>query len=63
VERSDSAQQSRALGEALRAAGAAVEVRGLSGRGLSGHMEINVRLGDPSYLGTAIVDRWLGTLW
>ena len=63
VERSDSAQQSRALGEALRAAGAAMEVRGLSGRGLSGHMEINVRLGDPSYLGTAIVDRWLGTLW
>jgi dienelactone hydrolase len=63
VERSDSAQQARALGEALRAAGAAAEVRGLSGRGLSGHLEINVRLGDPAYPGTAIVDRWLGTLW
>jgi hypothetical protein len=30
---------------------------------LSGHMEINVALGDPAYPGTAIVDRWLGTLW
>jgi len=26
-------------------------------------MEINVALGDPAYPGTAIVDRWLGTLW
>lgn len=63
VERSDSAQQSRALGEALQAAGTPAEVRGLPGRGLSGHMEINVALGDPAYPGTAIVDRWLGTLW
>ncbi len=63
VERSDSARQSRALGEALRAAGAAAEVQGLPGRGLSGHREINVQLGDPAYPGTAIVDRWLGTLW
>lgn len=63
VERPDSARQSQALGEALRAAGAAAEVRGLPGRGLSGHLEVNVRLGDPAYPGTAIVDRWLDTLW
>jgi acetyl esterase/lipase len=63
VERADSARQSQALAAALRSAGTPVNVHGLPGRGLSGHREINVQLGDPSYPGTAIVDRWLSTLW
>jgi len=63
VERPDSARQSRALGAALSVAGTRVEIHGLPGRGLAGHLEINVELGDPDYAGTAIVDRWLGTLW
>lgn len=63
VDRSDSARQSQALAAALRSAGTPAEVHGLPGRGLSGHREINVQLGDPSYPGTEIVDRWLSTLW
>lgn len=60
VQRPDSAQQSRALSDALRQAGTPADVHGLPGEGRSGHREINIELGDPSYPGTAIVDRWLG---
>jgi arylformamidase len=60
VQRPDAAEQSRALVDALRQAGTRAEVHGLPGEGRSGHREINVELGDPSYAGTAIVDRWLG---
>jgi len=35
------------------------EVQALPGEGRSGHREINVELGDPSYPGTAVVERWL----
>jgi arylformamidase len=59
VERDDGARQSEALGAALKAAGARVEIRGLQGRGLRGHMAINRSLGDPAYEGTPIVDAWL----
>jgi arylformamidase len=63
VQRPDAVRQSQDLGAALRAAGTAAEVQGLPGEGRSGHREINVQLGDPSYPGTAIVDRWLAGLF
>lgn len=60
VQRPDAAAQSRALADALQQGGTRAEVHGLPGEGRSGHREINVELGDPSYSGTAVVDRWLG---
>lgn len=62
VQREDSARQSRALAEALMAAGTRADVHALPGEGRTGHRDINVELGDPSYPATAIVDRWLGGL-
>ena len=59
VRRLDGTAQSRALGEALQNAGTIAEVRGFPGFGLKGHMEINRRLGDPSYPATPVVDAWL----
>jgi acetyl esterase/lipase len=59
VQRPDGVTQNRALAAALQAAGTAVEVVSIPGEGLMGHMEINRRLGDPDYAGTAPVDRWL----
>jgi len=59
VQRVDGAKQSRALGEALNKAGTKAEVRGFEGVGLKGHMEINRRLGDPTYPATPVVDQWL----
>jgi acetyl esterase/lipase len=62
IQRDDAVRQSRALGEALRAAGTPAEVQGLPGEGMSGHREINRELGEADYPGTAIVDRWLAGL-
>lgn len=59
VERPDAARQSQALASALRSTGTAVELKAFDGQGLMGHMEINRRLGDPSYPATAVVDAWL----
>ncbi|PZU58932.1 MAG: esterase [Sphingobium sp.] len=59
VDRTDGAEQSEALAAALRAAGTPAEVKGFSGTGLRGHMEINRRLGDPDYPATPVVDAWL----
>jgi acetyl esterase/lipase len=59
VQRPDGIAQSQALAEALRQAGTAVEIHGYAGRGLAGHLEINRRLGDPSYPATPDVDEWL----
>lgn len=59
VQRPDGVRQADALARALRAAGTAVEVAGFPGTGLSGHGEINRRLGDPAYAATARVDTWL----
>jgi acetyl esterase/lipase len=63
VDRADGARQSETLGEALRRAGTAAEVRGFAGKGLRGHMEINRRLGDPGYPGTAAVDEFLAKVF
>ena len=63
VERDDGKRQSEALGQALRRAGTAAEVREFSGKGLRGHMEINRRLGDPDYPATAAVDAFLAEVF
>nr|WP_156256032.1 alpha/beta hydrolase [Sandarakinorhabdus oryzae] len=59
VQRPDGVTQNHALATALLAAHTAVDVVSIPGEGLMGHMEINRRLGDPDYAGTAPVDRWL----
>lgn len=59
VRRIDGTAQSRALGEALRKHGTPAEVKGFAGFGLKGHMEINRRLGAPTYPATPVVDEWL----
>ncbi len=61
VQREDGAAQSQALGEALRKAGTAAQVKGFEGEGLRGHMEINRKLGDPDYPATPVLDAWLKT--
>lgn len=59
VQRADGVRQANALAVALRQSGSAVEIGSFPGAGLAGHMEINQRLGDPSYAPTATVDAWL----
>jgi acetyl esterase/lipase len=59
VERPDGIRQAQELAAALRAGGTEVEERQFAGTGLVGHMEINRRLGDPSYAATPVVDEWL----
>lgn len=59
VQRPDGVKQAEALAAALKAAGTAVETGSFAGTGLSGHMDINRRLGDPAYPATAVVDDWL----
>lgn len=61
VQRSDGTHQSRKLAEALKNGGTAVELHGIEGRGLIGHMQINRKLGEADYPATPIVDRWLKT--
>ena len=62
VQRDDGVAQNTALEAALRKARTRVERRAFPGEGLHGHMEINRRLGDPSYAPTAAVDAWLETV-
>lgn len=62
VQRRDGTQQSEALAAALQAAGTPARVQGFAGRGMRGHREINVRLGDPDYPATAVVDAWLAEI-
>lgn len=59
VQRPDGTAQSKELAAALKKAGTSVELRGFEGTGLKGHMEINRRLGDPTYPATPVVDEWL----
>ena len=62
VQRQDGVAQNSALEAALQTAGTRVERREFPGEGLRGHMEINRRLGDPSYAPTTAVDGWLETV-
>jgi acetyl esterase/lipase len=59
IDREGGARQSEALGRALTAAGSRVQVQGVEGKGLAGHMQINRRMGDPSFAPTALVDQWI----
>lgn len=59
VQRPDGVAQSQALAAALKKAGTSVEIHGFPGTGLKGHREINVRLGEPDYPATPVLDRWL----
>ncbi len=59
VDREDAKRQSAALASALRAAGTAVELHAIEGKGLRGHIAINRSLGDPAYPATPILDGWL----
>lgn len=59
VQRADGIRQSEALAAALRSGGSQVQLASIPGDGLTGHMEINRKLGDPSYAATELVDRWL----
>lgn len=59
VQRPDGVAQSKALAAALAKAGTSVEIQGFPGTGLKGHREMNVRLGEPDYPATTVLDRWL----
>lgn len=59
VQRPDGIVQSQLFAKALKDAGTSVDVHSFEGSGLSGHVEINNRLGDPSYPATIVVDEWL----
>lgn len=61
VDRADAVRQSAGLADALREAGAKVQVENVGGTGARAHGEINRRLGDPSYRGTAVLDAWLAS--
>lgn len=63
VQRPDGIKQSEALGAALRRAGTHAEVRGFTGTGLSGHAEINRRMGDPDYPATPVLDEFLARVF
>ena len=59
VQRADGVRQAQALETALARAGTAVSRQSFSGTGMTGHMEINRRMGDPDYPATPAVDAWL----
>lgn len=59
VGRIDGTQQAQELEAALRKAATPVERHAFAGKGLSGHIEINRRLGDPAYPATKVLDAWL----
>jgi acetyl esterase/lipase len=59
ADRRDGARQTETLTAALRRAGSTVDLISLPGRGLSGHIASNRRLGDPAWPGTPAVDQWI----
>jgi acetyl esterase/lipase len=63
VQRPDGIRQSEAFGAALRRAGSDAEVLGFPGTGLSGHAEINRRMGDPDYPATPVLDAFLARVF
>ncbi len=56
VQRPAGVHQARELGQALQAAGTAVEFGSVPGEGLRGHMQINRELGNPDYAATPVLD-------
>ena len=63
IDRDDGTRQSQALSSALRQSGTRVQINAVDGKGLTGHMEINRKLGDPTYPATPVVDAWLRALF
>ncbi|QDH35536.1 alpha/beta hydrolase [Porphyrobacter sp. YT40] len=63
VQREDGVAQNKALAEALRRAGTAVEIGSFPGDGLRGHAEINRKLGEPDYPATPVMDAWLAKVF
>lgn len=62
VQRPDGVRQAETLGQALEAAGTAVEFGSFPGSGLRGHAQINRELGNPDYVATPVVNAWLEKL-
>jgi acetyl esterase/lipase len=62
VQREDGVAQAKALAEALKRGGSAVEIGSFPGDGLKGHAEINRKLGEPDYPATPVMDAWLRTV-
>jgi len=62
IARDDSQAQAEALGAALAQAGTPVQVAGVDGAGLRGHMDLNTALGSAGAPATGIVDSWLRKL-
>ncbi len=63
VQREDGIRQSEAFGAALLRAGTSTEVEGFPGTGLTGHAEINRRMGDPDYPATPVLDAFLARVF
>ncbi len=62
VDRADAVRQSAGLAEALRRAGARVQLENVGGSGARAHGDINRRLGEPGYKATQVLDAWLATV-
>jgi acetyl esterase/lipase len=62
IDRPDGKAQSEALAAALMRAGTSVEVKGVEGKGMRGHRDINRSLGSADAPATAMVDDWLRKL-
>jgi acetyl esterase/lipase len=59
ADRADGKSQTEGLASVLRKAGTQVQLNGVEGKGLQGHMDINRKLGERDYPATPIVDAWL----
>jgi acetyl esterase/lipase len=62
IDRADAQAQAEALAGVLRHAGTAVEVLGVAGQGLQGHMDVSRSLGNDNAPTTGVVDAWLKAL-
>ena len=52
-------RQAHDLADALRAAGSTAQVEQIEAPALTGHHELNLRIGEPGFGATAVVDAWL----
>ncbi|KAJ6007410.1 Alpha/beta hydrolase fold-3 [Penicillium herquei] len=59
VQRQGDIRQAVELAAALNAAGTDTALRVFEGQGFEGHMQMLLRLGDPTYAATVVLDDWL----
>lgn len=59
VQRQGDIRQAVELAAALNAAGTNAALRVFEGQGFEGHMQMLLRLGDPTYAATSVMDSWL----